>query len=413
METDRTGRGVLSEPAAAIASRAVRGADAITRSPAALAPKANFPATRKSPYFNAAQKYPISLDCAATLKAYSDAGLLHANGGVLEQFGQVDVLAASKFANLINADPQEIAYAPSTTAAENMILAAVGLPQPGKNIVTDVLHYDGSNYLYDSLSAAGYDIRRAPQRGGAIDYAELERLIDEDTALVAVSLVSFANGFQHDLPALCKIAHAKGALVYADIIQAVGAVPVDVKASGVDFCAAGTHKWLMGDKGVAFLYARAGLVQEGRIARRQFGRKQIASGELEIFGSQDSQHGNYSVVPGAAGVFEVGNLPMAPIVCVDRSIGQVTKIGVPAIAEHASAVADRLRSELPKLGYSSLSPRSAPGHISAFAVSDKAETARRLNAAGIQVRMLQNFMRISVGVYNDLDDVENLFRALS
>jgi selenocysteine lyase/cysteine desulfurase len=294
-----------------------------------------------------------------------------------------------------------------------MILAAVGLPKTGRNIVTDALHYDGSDYLYDGLKAAGFDIRRAPQRNGRIEYEDLNRLIDHDTALVAVSLVSFANGFHHDLPILCKMAHAKGALVYADIIQAVGATAIDVKASGVDFCAAGTHKWLMGDKGIAFLYARSGLVKEGRLARRQYGRRQFSAGELEVFKPPAQQLGNYDVVPGAPGLFEIGNQPVAAIVCVDRSMDQVSKLGVDAIGRHAAVLAEQLRVALPKLGYKCLSPLDAPGQISAFAMPDKAETIRRLKAANIQVRMPQDFMRVSVSVYNDLDDVETLVRALS
>jgi selenocysteine lyase/cysteine desulfurase len=169
----------------------------------------------------------------------------------------------------------------------------------------------------------------------------------------------------------------------------------------------------MGDKGIAFLYARSGLLEEGRIARRQFGRRQIASGELRMFDPPDRQRGRYNVRPGAAGVFEMGNLPMAPIACVDRSIDQVAALGVPSIAAHAAVLAERLRSALPPLGYRCLTPWSAPGHISAFAMTEEAETMRRLKTASIQVRMLQGFMRVSVSVYNDLDEVEALVRALS
>ena len=68
------------------------------------------------------------------------------------------------------------------------------------------------------------------------------------------------NGFQHDLKAVCDLAHAHGAYVYADIIQAAGAVPIDVRASGVDFAAAATYKWLMGDFGLGFLYVREDLL---------------------------------------------------------------------------------------------------------------------------------------------------------
>lgn len=45
---------------------------------------------------------------------------------------------------------------------------------------------------------------------------------------------------QHDLKALCEIANSRGAMVSADVIQAAGAIPIDVRKSGVDFCCCGT-----------------------------------------------------------------------------------------------------------------------------------------------------------------------------
>jgi selenocysteine lyase/cysteine desulfurase len=80
--------------------------------------------------------------------------------------------------------------------------------------------------------------------------------------LVGVSLVSSDTGYTHDLKTVCEIAHRKGALVYADIIQAVGAIPVDVKATGVDFCCAGTYK---GSREVKLMWLRA----KGRLIRSQ------------------------------------------------------------------------------------------------------------------------------------------------
>ena len=77
------------------------------------------------------------------------------------------------------------------------------------------------------------------------------------------------NGFQHDLKAVCDLAHAHGALVYADIIQGAGAVPIDVRATGLDFAACSSFKWLMGDFGLGFLYAREGALEH--VKRSQWG----------------------------------------------------------------------------------------------------------------------------------------------
>ncbi len=65
---------------------------------------------------------------------------------------------------------------------------------------------------------------------------------------------------------MCDLAHSRGAYVYADIIQGVGAVPFDVRATGVDFAAASGFKWLMGDFGLGFLYVRAELIE--RVLKR-------------------------------------------------------------------------------------------------------------------------------------------------
>ena len=64
---------------------------------------------------------------------------------------------------------------------------------------------------------------------------DLDTLIDSRTNLLAVFSVSMATGYQHDLKAVCDLAHTRGALVYGDAVQAVGAVPVNVCESGIDF----------------------------------------------------------------------------------------------------------------------------------------------------------------------------------
>src|SRR6185503_9530098 len=127
-------------------------------------------------------------------------------------------------------------------------------------IVTDELHFEGALVHLLELQKRGADVRIVKQKGGRIDMADMARVVDRKTKLVEVSFVSMYNGFQHDLKAVCDLAHAHGAYVYADIIQGVGAVPFDVRATGVDFAATSTYKWLMGDFGLGFLFVREALL---------------------------------------------------------------------------------------------------------------------------------------------------------
>ena len=93
----------------------------------------------------------------------------------------------------------------------------------------------------------GVDVTWVQDRDGVVHPEDIQKALRKDTKLIALSLVAMHNGFEQDLKAVCDIAHANGTLVYADIIQAAGAIPIDVKARGVDFAACSSYKWLMGD----------------------------------------------------------------------------------------------------------------------------------------------------------------------
>ena len=93
-------------------------------------------------------------------------------------------------------------------------------------------------------------------RNWAIDPADMDKAIDLNTRRVSLALVPNVNGFMHDCRAVSALAQVRGALVVAEIIQAVACVPVDVKALGIDVASTGTCEWIMGERGVGYLYVR-------------------------------------------------------------------------------------------------------------------------------------------------------------
>ena len=131
-----------------------------------------------------------------------------------------------------------------------------------------------------------------------------------------------------------------------------------MRASGVDLCAASTHKWMMGDKGLGFLYVRRDLLDGGRIRGTEHGWKQIASGDFKIFPDAPSavRGPGYRTRPGAVGQFEVGTYALGPLHCARASLAYVERLGVPAIRAHAAALVSNLREALPRVGYPCLSP---------------------------------------------------------
>ena len=161
-----------------------------------------------------------------------------------------------RYGQLINATANEIAFTANTSDGENIVVMGLDLPRKGGNIVIDELHFTTSLYMYKELEKQGVELRIVKHRNWAIDPHDMDKAIDRNTRIVSLALVSNVNGFMHDCKAVSDLAHARGALVFADIIQAVGAVPLDVNALGIDFASAGTYKWIMGERGFGFLYVK-------------------------------------------------------------------------------------------------------------------------------------------------------------
>ena len=324
---------------------------------------------------------------------------------------QKDVKAA--FAGLIHADPTEIAYVTSTTAAENFFVAALGFPSVRGNIVTDALHFEGSLYLYEAMQRQGVDVRVVRPKEWQVTTEDLAAAVDKNTRLVAVSMVSYINGFEHDIKAVCDLAHAHGALVYADAVQAAGAIPIDTRASGVDALACASYKWLMGDMGLGFLYVRQDVLP--KLKRTQFGYRQLGTLDYHVF--PWDKPGPYPIEykerPDTAGMFEMGTYDNATVAALSYSIPYLQRLGVERIQEHAQGLLGPLKAELPRLGYPLITPAGSRASIASFLVSDLPKTEAALKKAKVDVSLQPGRMRISPSIYNDEKDIHKLLNALS
>ncbi len=371
-------------------------------------------------YLNAAYTHPIPrVSVEAARRSLDARGLLHAPGPPGIAIGSPT--PRDLFAALINARPTEVAYVSSTSDGENLVVRALGLDHDFRgNVVTDGLHFEGSIMHLLELGKRGLDVRIAPPTADSrIEMSALERLIDRRTRLVEVSAAAMYNGFQHDLKAIADLAHAHGAYVYVDMVHAAGAQPFDVKATGIDFASCSSFKWLMGDFGLGFLYVREELLD--RIQRPVVGYYQ--SDDIDANYPPNLPAGPYAPVTytfkrSAAGMFETGAMVGSAEVAVAllaSSLTYVQALGVENIQAHRQPLIRRLQQEMPRLGFTSVTPADATGGNVTFARADVSESdvPKRLAAAKVNVRLARHWMRISPSVYNDMADVERLLEALS
>jgi len=367
----------------------------------------------KGTYLNSASQHPLSRGARRAAEEYFDYKQFSEPTGY--SGGAVRQRLIENYAKLINADPDEICFVQSTTVGENLVLQALGIPGSGGRIVTDELHFIGSFPTYTELGKRGMDVVtvRATE-DGVIDLEEYERAINAETRLVSVSLVSMLNGFQHDLKALCELAHENGALVYADTVQAAGAVPIDVQDSGVDFTSAAGYKWLMGDMGLGIMSVRKDRL--GMLRRPWYGHNQLASRQHHGFPNPrgDGEISEYEYLDSAPGYFAMGTESRVVASQLDASIDYLLKVGVENIQAYRQPMIDYLQEELPSLGYAPITPRDAGSSIVSFRHKGEPEAMfNMLREKDITITVAEHYFRIALSVFNDMDDVERLVRALA
>jgi len=402
---------------AASAALAPRGARAepptTTSSPpfhADFPRKADFAIADGYTYINGAYTHPMPVVAAEAYRAWTDRRWrVGFHPPATRPDGRVD------FAALINAKPSEVAWIQNTSSGENLVIEALGLDRPfDGNIVTDELHFEGALVHLLELRKRGADIRIAPQRDGRVDLADLERLVDRKTRLVELSWVSMYNGFQHDLKRVCDLAHAHGAYVYADIIQGVGAVPLDVRATGVDFAASATYKWLMGDFGLAFFFVKEELL--GTVFQRphwSYNSAPDTTLHLSPFDPNFPQAVSYTPGRDAASHVQLGTTALAIGAALSTSLQYIAALGVERIQAHRLPLLRRLQQEVPRLGFTPQTPADSTSPIVTFAHRDTREVARKLADRRVDVRVAPHWIRIAPSVYNDMGDIERLLDALS
>lgn len=362
-------------------------------------------------YLNSAYIHPMPI---ASVRAIHDYCALRSRIQVPSP-AENDVDPKSEFAALINAKASEISYVPNTSTAENLVVNGLGIPQSGGNVVTDALHFEGAIlHLQQLQQDHGLDLQIVMPREGSIDLHDLERVVNKHTRLIEVSLVSMYNGFQHDLKAVCDLAHAHGAYVYADIVQAVGTTPIDVRTSVVDFCACSSFKWLMGDFGLGFLYVKEELLDRV-IHRSQSGYFQAKRIDTHFLPGDPSASApiTFELGTGATAHFEVGTNATAVARSLGQSLPYIRRLDPQRIEAWRQPLLQRLREEMPRLGFQPITPPDSKSALISFTVKDAQAVRDRLRKAQVHALVMRNYIRLSPSVFNDLHDVDNLLNALS
>jgi kynureninase len=294
------------------------------------------------------------------------------------------VTVGDQIGGLLGAAPGQVVVGDSTSVCLYKLAHAALDLRPGRTqIVTDVDNFPTDRYVLEGIAQQrGLEIvwaRFDPTRGPVTD--EVVPLLNQRTALVSFSHVSYRSAFVADMAAVTRAAHDAGALMLWDLCHSVGSVPVALDADGADLAVGCTYKYLNGGPGApAFTYVRRELLPE--IGQPIWGWL----GRLDPF----EMGPGYEAAAGARRLLS-GTPPVLGLVAVQEGVEIVSRAGIDRLRAKGTSLTELAISlvdaRLAEFGFTVASPRdpSCRGAHVAVAHPDAHVLCARLLERGVIV----------------------------
>ena len=310
-------------------------------------------------------------------------------------------------AQMMGARPHQVAFMRNTSDALSTV--ANGLKwRTGENVVTFRGEFPSNVYPWLRLrQASGVEVRFCEERDGRVDVDELIDLIDDRTRIVAISQVQYGSGFRADMERIGRAARLHDALLVVDVIQGMGAQPLNVEAQLIDAAAGACHKWLLTPEGVGLLYL-SDRARE-RIEPTLVGWMSVP--DPEDYGNFE-QAWTRGTLP-----WETGTAPTALIHGLEASLNLLQETGVERIAAHLFELTDYLCENLQNSQYRVISSRLPNEKSQIVCIQHRGgrspmELYQHLRKQSIIAAPRGTRLRIAPHLYNTFEDIDALIEAL-
>ena len=362
-----------------------------------------FPILERAVYTNSCSQGALSNDVRAAYEQYMTDW--DDRGAPWELWVEQAEGARARFARLLNATPDEIAVTTSVSAGVSSLLSGLRHAEGRNKIVISDFEFPTIGQITHAQELLGSKVDHvAAAPDATIPLERLAEAIDDETGLVAITLVSFRNGSKTDVKEVIRLAHEVGALVLVDSFQGVGAIPIDVQDLNADFVTGGVLKYLLGSSGLAFLYCRADLLP------------QITPTVTGWFADEDIfKMDIYDYSPSAtARKFESGTPPIPNIYAGNAGMDLMHEIGIAATEQHVGRLTAQLIEGLDRIGAKMVTPRDPTkrGPMVAVATTDEQAMVAALKEDGILTSARDGNIRLSFHCYNSEEDIESLVAGL-
>jgi len=296
-----------------------------------------FPVSRTHIFLNHGGVSPTSTRVVDAVHAFMDA-TARVGRPSFDDWESLATDCRERFARLVGCAPDEVAFVRNTS--HGLSLLAAGLDwRPGDRVAAAAsVEYPSNVYPWMDLEERGVaalDVIPVDE-AGTVTVEAAARALRPRTRVLAVSSAQYATGAVTDLAGLGQLCRERGVLLCVDGIQTVGALPLDVKAAGIHFLSADSHKWMLGMMGIGAVFVDRSVV--GRIHPPLLGWRSTTDNF-----NFDRVH--YELLADA-GRFEEGSLAYPLIAGFAAALELLEEAGIDRIADHVCGlVTDLLERE--------------------------------------------------------------------
>jgi selenocysteine lyase/cysteine desulfurase len=364
----------------------------------------DFPIFEHATYLNSCSQGALSKRVRAAVETWLEGW--DANGAEWEFWVERNEAARFGFAGLLHAGPDEVAVTTSVSQAVSAFVSALDFSGERNRIVISDYEFPTVGQIAHAQALRGAEVVRVlAEANGSIPPERFAEHVDERTALVCCTAVSFRSGHRHAVAEIAQIAHASGALLLADSYQAVGAVELDVRTLGADVVTGGTVKYMLGSAGLGFMWISPSLL--GSLIPTQTGW----FADEDIFAMSIADYSPHAT----ARRFDSGTPPVPSLYPGTAGVEIISEVGVPAIEAHVLELGSRLIDELEEIGAAVVTPRapSSRGPLVCVRSTDVVRLCAELAEEQIVTSHRDDSLRIALHLYNVDEDVDRVVAALA
>ena len=365
--------------------------------------RALFPIFQTKTYLNSCSQGALSTNVRDAYNSYLEDW--NDEGSPWEYWVERNETAREAFAGLVNAESDEIAVMTSLSAAVSALASAMDYHGERDKIVVSDYEFPTVAQIWHAQERRGARIEHVPTAGNIVPVESFEQVIDERTALVSITHVSYRSGSRQDVEAIVELAHERGALVLLDSYQALGSFPIDVKDLKVDFLVGGVLKYLLASPGLAFMYTRKDLLPYLHpTVMGWFSQANIFA--MDIYANTPSH---------SARKFESGTPPIPNIYAAIAGIKLIQSVGLGKIESHLQDLTGALKEGAMRRGFNLVSPVDPKRHGAMITLrSHKVDLlVDRMSEDDIIVSKRDDNLRISLHYYNNLRDIDLVLDSLT